>query len=124
MDEDFTIEDFWKMVKLFALILFLAFMAVLNAETQYDEWKVLQNPIDTNGVIVIRKISEQPRAYDNVDYWEVLKNNEPSNDLIILVRSGRSPSNTWQCPKPSCGHLNYNDFLNCGLCGTSRYEEF
>jgi hypothetical protein len=124
MDENFTIEDFWKMMKLFALILFLALMGFLNAEPQLDEWKVLENPISTNGVIIIRKISDQPRAYDHVDFWEVLINAEPSNDRIVLFRSGRSPSNTWQCPKPSCGHLNYNDFLNCGLCGTYRYDKF
>lgn len=124
MDERFTREDFWKMAKLFALILFLTIMGFLNASSQFDRWEVLDNPYDTNRVIVLIKSGDENRAYSHMDYWQVLSNTEQTNDIIILYRSGRSCPDSWECPKPSCRHINYYDFLNCGICGTYRYDKF
>ena len=123
MNETFTEEDAWKMLKLFILIIFLTMMGFLNAENrQFDKWKVLDLPYSTDDMIVLRRIEHDKQEEGYLDYWQVFQNYEPSNDNIILFKSGRSPSDMWQCPKPSCGHINYGAFLNCGLCGTYRYE--
>lgn len=38
--------------------------------------------------------------------------------LITRHDSGKSPSNSWQCPK--CGFPNFNDIRYCGVCGEPK----
>jgi hypothetical protein len=124
MDENFTKKDLWEMVKILALILFLMTMGFLNAEPQYDEWKVLDLPYETNGMIVLSRTGHLNHIGEPVYYWYVVPREDKTNEIITLYRLGRSAPGSWQCPKPSCGHMNYDDFLNCGLCGTDRYAKF
>ena len=92
MDDNFTIEDFWKMIKIFALILFLTFMGFLNAEPEkLDKWITLDLPYPSNDMIVLKKLGNFPLTSENEieDDWLVCPNHRPKNDTIIIFKAGR-----------------------------------
>lgn len=45
----------------------------------------------------------------------------PYCSLITKHDTGKSPSNSWECPK--CGFPNFNDIRYCGVCGEPKPQK-